>query len=145
MIQNGALFKGHILFRNGHNIGTQGNICRLHVHTNAQCLQRGTSGIIFSRIIAHNSQICCITARLHAIRNGMYHGNFRFQCQFIHHRRIGIFQRRLAAKHGNGLICHAISQNNNIFHWVSPLVQIKSCWHPSCFCMGCTSSLSTVL
>ena len=109
VVNHRLIFIIFFLIRNSNDITTNRHIGIFHIHADTQSFQRRSSCIIFFWIISHNSQICSITSRFHSFRNGLCHTDFRYFCQFIHHRCICIFQRSFISQFFDRTICHSIA------------------------------------
>ena len=68
------------------DVAAQSHIRVFHWNTNRECLKRRTPRIKFSRVVSQHGEIGSVAARLHAVRDRMYHADLTFRCQFIHLR-----------------------------------------------------------
>ena len=68
------------------DVAAQSHIRVFHRNADGKRLKRRAPRIKFSRIVSQHGEIGSIAARLHAVRDRMYHADLTFRCQFIHLR-----------------------------------------------------------
>jgi hypothetical protein len=97
-------------------VTSKGNVVRSQFHSNAGRFQRIPAGIEFGRVIAQDEEVCNIRTGPHIMWNSYGLPRDPFHCNVIHIGCMGKLQGGLAVKFVQGVICHAIAQEYNIFH-----------------------------
>ena len=114
-----GLFCVGLFLADGDDVAAEDDVGVLHGNTHTEGFQGGSAGIILLGIIAQHCEICHIAAGFHRGRNGPGQTHGAFSSQFVHGRSRSAFQRRSAAQRFQGLISHAIAQDDDILHRVA--------------------------
>ena len=117
-----GLFGIGLFLGEGHHVAAENNIVRLHLHAHAEGFQGRSTGKYNLGVITHHRQIGHFTAGRHTGRHILHHTHLALCSQVVHLWGLCHSQGGLTAQCGNGLIGHAVAQNNNILHNLSPYV-----------------------
>ena len=102
---------------NRDQIAAKGNIGRPECHAHARRLERRAAGVIHGRVITHNAHVANVAAGRKPFGNHMGDAVNTVLRKPIHIRRARRLERRLAAEHVEGIVGHAITLQNDIFHF----------------------------
>ena len=119
VVQDGLPVVGLFLGDGGY-VAAEDDVVRLHLHAYAEGLQGGTAGKVCQGVIAHDGQVGDFAAGGHSGGNILHHAHLAFGGQIVHGGGVGCFQGGLAAQGGDGLVGHAVAQNYDILHNLSP-------------------------
>ena len=105
-----------LILREGDEVGPEGNVVLLHIYAHGEGFQRGTPRIADLCVIAERAEIGDVAAGLVAVGDGLDQPHLPRLCEKVHSGGVGDFERSASAESGDGIIRHAVSENECIFH-----------------------------
>ena len=126
VVKNGLFGVGFFLGQR-YDVAAQNDVRRLHGDAYAQCFQRRSSGVTDGGIVAQNGQVGHVAAGSHPGGDVLHHAHFSFGRQFIHYGRFRAGKGCFSAQCVDGFVGHAVPQNHNVFHSLSPFIQRPCC------------------
>lgn len=121
-VREDALFlKGHVALLIGDHIAAIGNVACVELYAGRRGFKRRASRVVKVRVAAENGHYRRIAAGRQPARNIQHAADLAACGKLVDKRLFCIFKRRQAAKLGNGVISHAVSNYKNVFHFISLL------------------------
>ena len=100
----------------GHQVAAEGHLRRPQVHPQGRGLEGRPAGVVAHRVVPHDSQISDVAARLLARGDGAGAPQLAPAGQFIHVGGFCRLQRGFAAQLRDGIVPHAVADENDVFH-----------------------------
>ena len=105
-----------VLVAQGHQVAAEGHLVGSQVHPQGRGLQGRPAGVVAYRVVPHDGQIGDVAARLLARGDGAGAPQLAPAGQFIHMGGFCRLQRGFAAQLGDGIVPHAVADENDVFH-----------------------------
>ena len=113
------LFKGQVAVFQSDHVAAIRNVTGLELDAGGSSFQRGAAGIAHVGVCAENGQDGGVTAGGQAVGAVDDVAHLALGGQGIHHGNAGVLEGGLVVQGGDGVVCHAVTDDEDILHGIS--------------------------